>query len=491
MSIKSADGTPPLTKPSISQGDEKSIPLCLDLDGTLLRSDLLYESLLAMLARNPLLIVMLPVWLLKGKAHLKSEIASRCTVTAANLPYDERIVALTRSAQAQGRQVFLCTASDESLVQPIADHLSLDGIVASDGKQNMAGDVKAEALVNLFGEGKFDYAGNSKVDLAVWKRSRTAIVVGNDQLAAAASQLAPLQAHYPHQAPTVKLWTKAIRVHQWLKNLLIFVPLLASHRFLEWSAVSQTALAFLAFSFCASGVYVLNDLLDLPSDRKHPRKRNRPFAKGSLPLVHGLLAAPLLTLSGWAVACLVSPPFLAVLVLYYSLTVAYSLRLKREAVIDVVTLAALYTMRIIGGAIAIQAELSFWLLAFSMFIFLSLAMLKRYTELNVMLAQGKDKASGRGYTVEDLPLIQSLGASSGYIAVMVLALYINSPESVELYSHPRLIWLVCPLVLYWISRAWLVAHRGLMDDDPIVFASKDRTSQIIGLTIFIIAILAI
>lgn len=463
----------------------------MDLDGTLLRSDLLYESLLAMLARNPLLIVMLPLWLLKGKAHLKSEIASRCTIAASNLPYDERIVALARSAQAQKRQVLLCTASDESLVRPIADHLSLDGILASDGKQNMAGTVKAKALVDRFGEGKFDYAGNSKVDLAVWQHSRAAIVVGNDQLAAAARLLTPVEAHYPSQTPSLKTWAKAIRVHQWLKNLLIFVPLLASHRFLEWSAVSQAALAFFAFSLCASGVYVLNDLLDLPSDRKHPRKRNRPFAKGSVPLVHGLLAAPVLTLAGWAVACLVSGPFLAVLVLYYSLTVAYSLRLKRESVIDVVTLAALYTMRIIGGAVAIQAELSFWLLAFSMFIFLSLAMLKRYTELNVMLAQGKDKASGRGYTVEDLPLIQSLGAASGYIAVMVLALYINSPESVELYSHPRLIWLVCPLVLYWISRAWLVAHRGLMDDDPIVFASKDRTSQIIGLTVIAIAILAI
>ncbi|WMJ71472.1 UbiA family prenyltransferase [Stenotrophomonas sp. 24(2023)] len=453
--------------------------MCVDLDGTLLRSDILYESLLALLARNPLYVFLLPFWLLKGKAFVKRQLATRVQLPAETLPYDERVLDILRTTPQRPR--VLCTASDRLLVQPIADHLGLfDEVMASDGKTNLSGSHKGEALAARFGERGFDYMGNGRVDLKVWAHAGGAIVVNNGAaLARDAARQTEVLAHLPPQNGGLLTWLKALRVYQWLKNLLVLVPLLTAHRFLEPVAIIDAGIAFLAFGLCASGVYLLNDLLDLTPDRMHPRKRKRPFAAGTLPLLHGLLLAPLITLAGFALALLCSPAFAGVLLCYYVMTLSYSLKLKRIVMIDVVLLAALYTVRIIGGAIAIDSELSFWLLAFSMFVFLSLAMLKRYTELASALANGKEMAIGRGYAVADLPLVQSLGAAAGYIGVLVFALYINSPESLELYGHPKLLWLLCPILLYWISRMWIVSHRGDMHDDPIVFAATDRGSQIV------------
>ncbi|UTA56105.1 UbiA family prenyltransferase [Lysobacter soli] len=451
----------------------------MDLDGTLLKSDVLYESVLALLSKNPLYLFLLPFWLWRGKAALKHEIASRVELDAATLPYDERLVDMLRTTPTRPR--VLCTATNGKYATAIAEHLGVfDLVLASDESRNLSGRRKADLLVERFGEKAFDYAGNEECDLKVWERSRAAWVVNaSGSLAERASRVSRLDQHLPGSRGGMKTWVKALRIHQWLKNLLVFVPLLASHRFLEAGAIVPTLVAFLAFGLCASGVYVLNDLLDLPSDRAHPRKRKRPFAAGSLPLIHGLAAAPLLTLAGFALALWVGWEFALVLLGYYAMTLAYSLRLKRVVMVDVVLLAGLYTIRIIGGAAALSTALSFWLLAFSMFLFLSLAMLKRYTELAIMLASGQEKASGRGYVVEDLPLIQSLGAASGYCAVLVFALYINSPESMELYRRPQILWLICPMLLYWISRVWVKAHRGLMDDDPVVFAVTDRMSQVV------------
>ncbi|RXD79573.1 UbiA family prenyltransferase, partial [Xanthomonas perforans] len=332
---------------------------------------------------------------------------------------------------------------------------------------------------------------NGSVDLHVWDKAGGAWVVNNGTaLARAAAQRTTVHAHWP--APSrARAWLKALRLHQWLKNLLVFVPLLTAHRFLDLESVLQSTIALVAFGLCASGVYVLNDLLDLTPDRQHPRKRKRPFAAGRLPLLHGLLVAPALTVAGLLLSLACNIEFTLVLLAYYVMTLAYSLRLKRIVMIDVVLLAALYTVRIIGGAVAIGIELSFWLLAFSMFMFLSLALLKRYTELHAMLSSGKTKASGRAYSVEDLSLLQSMGAAAGYIAVMVMALYINSPESVELYRNPKLLWLVCPVLLYWVSRVWIIAHRGEMHDDPIVFAATDRVSQIVVVLCGLFALSAI
>lgn len=457
-----------------------SIPLCVDLDGTLLRSDLLYESLLALLAKSPLVALLLPFWLLRGKAHLKRQIASRVQLDPALLPYDERVLAHLRTTQQRPR--VLCTASDHLIVQPIAEHLGLfEEVIASEGTRNLSGRNKAETLVDRYGERGFDYLGNHDVDLPVWDRARGAIVVnGSESLSRKAAKAAPLIDHWPSQSGGIRTWIKALRLYQWLKNLLVFVPLLASHRILDPASALNASAAFLAFGLCASGVYLLNDLLDLAPDRQHPRKRKRPFAAGTLPILHGLIAAPILTIGGIGLALWVNPMFAGVLLVYYTMTLAYSFKFKRIVMIDVVLLAALYTIRIVGGATAIGTSLSFWLLAFSMFIFLSLALLKRYTELAAAATAGKKVASGRGYSTEDLPLIQSLGTSAGYIAILVLALYINSPESLTLYQRPEFLWLLCPLMLYWISRTWMVAHRGQMHDDPIVFAARDRVSQIVG-----------
>ena len=452
--------------------------LCVDLDGTLLDSDLLYESVLALLARNPLYLFLLPFWLMRGKAALKRELATRVRISAETLPYNKQVLDLLRTTTQRPR--VLCSASDRLLVQPIAEHLGVfEQVIASDGQRNIAGRTKAATLVKAFGDRGFDYLGNDNVDLAVWKHAHKGWVVNNGtRLARLASQQTSVHAHWP--APSRLLpWLKALRLHQWLKNLLVFVPLLAAHRFLEPDAVLLSLQAFVAFGLSASGVYILNDLLDLAPDRLHPRKRERPFAAGRIPLLHGLAVAPLLTLAGLVVAWFCSPSFALVLLAYYAMTLSYSLKLKRIVMIDVVLLAGLYTARIIGGAVVISADLSFWLLAFSMFIFLSLAFLKRYTELQSASALGKSQASGRGYSVDDLPLLQSLGTASGYIAVMVMALYINSPESVDLYRHPQVLWLICPILLYWMSRMWVIAHRGGMHDDPVVFAATDRVSQLV------------
>lgn len=464
-------------------------PLCIDLDGTLIKTDLLFESLLRMLATKPWMLLVLPFWLFQGKAHLKRRLAAFDIGEPALLPYDQRVIELLK-ANSQRERV-LCTASDRTIVEPIAKHLGLfDRVLCSDGDVNLAGRNKAQRLVELYGERGFDYAGNAHVDVAVWRHAHSAIVVnGSNAVARAAARHTQVETYLPAQGGGVRAWLKAMRLHQWLKNLLVFVPLLASHQFFNVDHVLISVIAFLAFGLCASGVYLLNDMLDLESDRQHPRKRLRPFASGRLQLLPGLIAVPLLTVAGFVLAWLASPLFLMVLALYFVLTLAYSLKLKQLVIIDVVVLAALYTVRIVGGAAAIGVMLSFWLLTFSMFIFLSLAMLKRYTELQLTLSHGKAVPSGRGYHVEDMSLVQSLGSASGLIAVLVLCLYINTPESQVLYRDPIFLWLLCPILLYWISRTWMLAHRGQMHDDPVVFAVKDRGSLItVGLGV--LAVLA-
>ncbi|TMN19310.1 UbiA family prenyltransferase [Pseudoxanthomonas sp. X-1] len=467
--------------------------LCIDLDGTLLHTDLLHESILALLSRNPLYLFLLPWWLLKGKARFKREIASRVVIAPETLPYDSRVLELLQTTSQRPR--VLCTASDQLLAGPIAQYLGLfEEVLASDGKTNLGGGAKAAALVRLYGERGFDYAGNAPVDVKVWMHARGALVVNASNGVARSASAATAEnviAHFPTAKRGARVWAKAMRLHQWLKNLLVLVPLLASHLFLNVEAVARSFGAFVAFGLCASGTYLLNDLLDLTPDRLHPRKRTRPFAAGTLPVKYGLLAMPTLVLASFVLALAINPAFALALLAYCAMTLAYSFKLKRIVMIDVVLLAALYTIRIIAGTFAIGQELTFWLLAFSMFIFLSLALLKRYTELDVVRVGGKQKAAGRGYGTADLPLLQSLGASAGYTSVMVLALYINSPASLKLYTRPQVLWLLCPLLLYWISRAWIVAHRGRMHDDPVVFAATDRGSQIIGLVCMSVALAAL
>lgn len=457
---------------------DRGVPLCVDLDGTLIRSDLLVESALALIAQQPLMIFAMLAWLLRGKAHLKREIARRVQLDPAALPYNEPLVAWLREVRGT-RPILLCTASDLTLARGVAEHVGVfDEVLASDGKLNLSGHHKADELVRRFGERGFDYAGNASIDLRVWSRSRAAIVVESGmRLSAAAAKQAPVERRFALERPGLRTWAKALRIHQWIKNILIFLPVLAAHRVFDTGAVTSSLLAFLCFGLCASSVYVTNDLLDLPADRQHHRKRHRPFAAGTLPLLAGPVAAGALLVAAFALAWWVSPRFTLALAGYYVLTSAYSFKLKRVMMMDVIVLAMLYTSRILAGTAAIHSKPSFWLLAFSMFIFLSLAMIKRYTELLTLQRSGKVKASGRGYDVEDIPLIQSLGSASGYMAVLVLALYVDSTASEVLYRHPLHLWLLCPLLLYWISRTWAIAHRGIMHDDPVVFALKDKVSR--------------
>lgn len=467
-------------------------PLCVDLDGTLIHSDLLLESFLLLLKRNPLYLFLVPLWLLGGKARLKSEIASRVQFNGAALPYTKPLVTWLYAQKESGRPLWLVTASDHRLAQSVADHVGLfDGVLASNGQTNLAGGNKAAELVRKFWEKGFDYAGNHRVDLKVWAHARKAIVVNAGQgLVVAAGKLAEVVHVVPPLRGLLKSVAKALRVHQWAKNALVIVPLLAAHRLSELPVLIDGTLAFLAFSLCASSAYLLNDMLDLEADRQHHTKCNRPFAEGRLSLVFGLLAAPALLVAVGTISCLLPIKVLLVLAGYYVATTVYSLRLKKVVMVDVLVLAGLYTLRIVAGSAAMAIPLSFWLLMFATFIFLSLAIVKRYAELFVMRQQGKLKAKGRGYQVEDISLLQSLGAASGYLSILVLALYLNSPDIAKLYAQPKIAWGLVPIMLYWISRIWMETHRGNMHDDPLVYALKDRISLLTGLAAGVVLYLA-
>ncbi|WP_058088122.1 UbiA family prenyltransferase [Aquabacterium parvum] len=467
-------------------------PLCVDLDGTLIHSDLLLESFLLLLKRNPFYLLLVPLWLLGGKARLKSEIAARVELNGGALPYTKPLLTWLQAQKEAGRPLWLVTASDHRVAQAVADHTGLfDGVLASDGKTNLAGGNKAAELVRRFGEQGFDYAGNHRVDLKVWAHARKAIVANASQgLVAAAGKLTEVVHVVPPLTGLIKSVAKALRVHQWAKNALVIVPLLAAHRLSELPVLIDGALAFLAFSLCASSVYLLNDMLDLEADRQHHTKCNRPFAAGRLSRVFGLLAAPTLLVVAWLISCMLPAKFLQVLGAYYAATLVYSFGIKKVVMVDVLALAGLYTIRIVAGSAAMAIPLSFWLLMFATFIFLSLAIVKRYAELFVMRQQGKLKAKGRGYQVEDISLLQSLGTASGYLSILVLALYLNSPDIATLYSHPKIAWGLVPIMLYWISRIWMETHRGNMHDDPLVYALKDRTSLFTGLAAGVVLYLA-
>jgi 4-hydroxybenzoate polyprenyltransferase/phosphoserine phosphatase len=458
------------------------VPLVIDLDGTLLRTDSLHESTLLLLRTDLQRTFSLPVWLAGGKARMKREIAQRVELDVAGMPYHEELVAWIGAERERGRRIVLATAADAKVACAVSAHLGLfDEVIASDGVVNRSAHRKAALLVEKFGERGFDYAGNSRDDLPVWERARRAIVVSAPAgVRRAAAERTEVEREFAGQRGGLRAWIKALRLHQWMKNLLLFLPLLGAHQIFDPVLLTKAVVAFLAFGLCASSVYVVNDLMDLESDRHHPRKRLRPFARGVLSPLAGVAVAGILLVASLAIACWVAPAFLAWLLIYFAITVAYTFWLKRKEIVDALSLAALYTLRIIAGGAAVGLAASFWLLAFSLFLFLSLAFVKRYSELQIMLEQGRDEAKGRGYLTDDLPLIQTLGVVSGFAAVLVLALYINGETVLRLYSRPEVMWLTVPILLYWITRVWIKTHRGLMHDDPVLFALKDRVSILSG-----------
>jgi 4-hydroxybenzoate polyprenyltransferase/phosphoserine phosphatase len=457
-----------------------SRPLVVDLDGTLVRSDVLIESGFAYIKSAPHRFYKPLLWFARfGKAGLKARLAEATNVDVTVLPYDATVLQWLKKERDAGRSLVLATASHERYAEAISEHLGLfDKTFSTNDEVNLSAHNKRDKLVAEYGEKGFDYAGNSRDDIAVWQSAERAYVVNPSHgVESAAQKIGNVERVIESRPPSAKTWAKSLRLHQWLKNFLIFVPLLAAHKLSSPELVFSALLAFITFGLCASSVYLLNDLIDLEDDRHHPVKRKRALASGALPLTWGIGLFPILLATSFITACIFLPPqFCLVLLGYYILTLAYSLFLKRQVMVDVVVLAMLYTIRIVAGSAAVSALLTFWLLAFSMFIFLSLAFVKRYAELHSMKERGLVKTRGRGYVSSDLPLVSSLGTASGYLAVLVLALYIQDTKTAEMYRHPQIIWLACPLMLYWVSRTWIIAHRGLMNDDPIVFAARDRVS---------------
>ncbi len=453
-------------------------PLCVDLDGTLIQSDLLWESIVVLLGRNPFYVLRLLVWLLNGRAHLKRQVSLRVSIDPQSLPYNTEFLSYLQAQQQANRRLILVTAADRIAAEPVFRHLAIfSQMIASDHSINLKGKHKRERLVQQFGACGYDYAGDSQADLQVWKDCRRAIVVtGSSKLSRQAASISTVEQCFAKNRNGWKVWLKAIRVHQWVKNLLVFVPLIAAHQLFQVNFLRSVTVAFAAFSLCASSVYVLNDLLDLHSDRLHPAKRKRPFASGALSIPVGLCLVTAL-LSACVVISLFLPwQFQLVLAVYYGLTLAYSLSLKRKLLVDVFVLSALYSIRVLAGGAVTGILLSPWLLAFCLFFFVSLALTKRFTELLGMPAGSRSSLAGRRYIGADLQAIGSLGTTSGFMCVLVLALYINSPQVLSMYQSPVLLWLLCPLILYWISRVWLIAYRGNMNVDPVLFALKDKIS---------------
>ena len=462
-----------------TQGDLSGVPLCIDCDGTLLRTDLLHESVFLLLKQSPLVLLMLPFWLVRGRAYMKERVAASVSFSDATLPFNADVVALAREATRAGRKVVLATASPRAFAEQVVAGCpaKFDEVLASEHGHNLKGHSKAQALVRRFGERGFDYAGNSRSDLPVWAVARAAVIVSTDRsLAAAAAATTPVERVVAVEPPRMRDYVRAMRPHQWLKNLLVFVPLLADHRLDELDTLLKACWTFVAFSLFATAAYVFNDLLDLESDRRHMRKRARPFASGRIPVWHGAVALP--ALLGGALAIVWQLPWGvgAVLAIYFACTLAYSVRLKRQPIVDVMMLASLYTLRVFTGGAATDIKPSFWLLAFCMFVFLSLAFVKRYSELSQTLRRNELTAAGRGYSVNDLPTLMALGTSSGMMAVLVLALYLNHVDIVVENHDARWWWLMPPLLLYWICRLWMKAHRGEVHDDPVVFAVRDWQS---------------
>ena len=468
-------------------------PLFVDLDGTLIKTDLLIESAFFLLKKQPWMLLFMLYWLAFGRARLKEEIAIRSTLDFSVLPLQKEFVAYLNSEANRGRILYLATASDRRLAEPMAERLGIFmQVLASDGHRNLKGTRKLEAILACCNHSEFDYAGNAHVDLAIWAKARRAIIVNPDNgvVAKVRKRNYAVQQVFDDRPPIAKTWLRALRIHQWAKNVLLGAPILTAHAF-SFSAIAEAATAFIAFGLVASATYLLNDLLDLVADRHHPRKCKRPFAAGNIGLAPGVLAMIWLFVAGFCVALQLSNGFLLTLLAYLALTISYSFYFKRVMLVDVLLLASLYTIRIVAGAYAIDVPISSWLLGFSMFIFLSLALVKRCTELMAMQRLSLDTMKGRDYHVSDYPMLSTMGIAAGYLSILVLALFISSPDSISKYHHPVYLWLLCPLMIYWVSRLWLKTSRGEMHDDPLIFSLKDQSSWIVLINMMIVILVSI
>ncbi len=465
----------------------KALPpvLCVDLDGTLIRGNVLWECALVLLKTRPFTLLLFPFWLLSGRAALKRKLAARVHLNPARLPYRQHVLDLLREEKAAGRRIALATAADRDLAEAISSYLGLfDEVHASDGQLNLKGANKAAFLARHYAQTGFEYVGDSAADIEVWRNARAAYVVGTQSRAEQAAAVTTLKGTIlePRASfrKSFRTWINALRGHHWAKNLLLFLPLALSHN-LAVESIVRTFAGFALYGLCASGLYILNDLLDLHSDREHPWKKERPFAAGDISIPEGLVASLILLSSALGLGFLLNVQFGFALLGYAALTVLYSLYFKKIALLDVFVLSSFYSFRILAGALISATPLSQWFLAFSMFFFLSLAMAKRYSELLHASNLVKAGNSGRGYHTGDRELLLSLGVGSSFSAVVIFSLYVHSPDVRLLYSSPEFLFLLCPIVLYWLSRNWLLAHRGELKEDPVTLAIRDPISYGVAL----------
>lgn len=467
--------------------------LVADMDGSLLLTDALHESLVLLLFRQPWKLPGLLLHLFRGRAFFKRALANVISPDIDSLPVNEPLLAWLRARRADGHRILLYSASDQLLVDKVGKRFGIfEEVLGSDGSTNLSGVNKYHAIAGKHGA-EFTYIGDSVADLAVWSRCGSAVLVGG--VAGLRSRLAPeveVLAEFASKPTSLGTWRRALRLHQWAKNALIFVPLLLSGLLFDLGSVLHALQAFVAFGLTASATYLANDLYDLPSDRRHQTKRRRPLASGELALRDGLVAIPVLLLASLAVMSTLPWLFGEVVLLYMAVTLAYSIALKRKPILDVIVLAGLFTLRLVAGIVLLGTALSPWLLAFSMFFFGALATIKRYTECQALLKEGHKNIHGRGYRPEDASWLMSMGTACGFASILVFFIYlVDALTQNGQFPHPGWMWAICPILAYWIGRIWLLAVRGEMREDPIEFAIKDRLSLALGLLIVCLVALAV
>lgn len=466
-------------------------PIVVDLDGTLTPTDTLVESTLKAVRQAPANLLRLPLWLMKGRAGFKARVAECAGIDAATLPYNEPLLAYLREQKADGRRLILASAAHHSIVDRVAAHLGLfDHSIATRDAGNLKGVVKLHAIREAVGE-DFSYAGDSPADLPIWREASSAILVGASRgTAAAARKLTEVEREFPGPRIEATTLLSALRVHQWLKNLLLFVPLMTAFAFFDPAKLLSALFAFLAFSFVASATYIVNDVLDIEADRRHPSKRHRVFAAARMPIPQGLALSAALLVAGLLIAAGVSTPFLLTLIVYLAVTSAYTWALKGYVLIDVIILSLLYALRILAGGVALDVPISAWLLAFSVFMFFSLALIKRCGELVALERLGETAARGRDYRVSDLAILWPIGTSSAVASIVIFGLFINDPDTQQRYQTPELLWLAALALIYWQTRLWVKTSRSEMHDDPVVYSIRDRGSRLTILAVAAIVLAA-
>ena len=468
-----------IDKPQTQPICEQTV-LFVDLDGSLVRTDTLLECVLA-LGNRPISIVRGLLALLHGKARMKREIAATVDLNPALLPFNQELLALLRTESDAGRSLVLATGADRKVASAVADHLGIfDGVLASDGITNLTGERKLAAIKRTVGNRPFSYVGNHRNDLLIWGEAKSGIVVNaSKSIERAAGKITELEAVLSVGTGWPRLLLRAMRPYQWSKNLLVFVPIVTARAIDDLHGWWTALLIFIAFSCAASATYLLNDLRDLSADREHPRKRKRPFAAGVLPLQAGLVTSPLLLLVAIGLGVLTHA--LPIILIYLLASTAYAFYFKSWPLVDIFMLAGLYTVRLFGGGAATGHRVSLWLLGFSSFLFLSLALVKRVSELTALAPGNNKRVAGRGYHSGDAGILLTMGIASSFVATMVLMLYVQSELRPGLDLYPTLSWALVPLALFWQCRVWLATSRGNMHDDPIVYAAHDWVSWLVAI----------